>query len=1052
MLLIINPIHFSRGVLFLHIILFCCLTNSLFAQATSYYKNYTTKDGLPSNELYWLTQSMDGRLWVGSDAGLVAYDGLYFKTYTNAAARNASINGIVIDHKDRIWCYNFANQLFCLKNDSLHLIHTWENTIKKGALDRIHLIDSNRLYLSIYQKDAYIYHIKEDSLVQDSLSQSPSASSLLWVHEKKRLFWHSTLNKDKLCILHDGQTPQYIECSPCHKLTNRSDHAVRKYILENSPIGILVYARAYHTAAVDKHTPFFFLYNEQEILPLYFPEGIAQYNSEELQIINTHWEGDSILWLATSKGVFSWDINKHQSKHYFKDKFISDIYIDREQNIWGTSLRQGLFFLPSKDVLLHPISTTDKGGIQSLSEDHLGNLLIGHSNNQLSYLDGHHHNILYQGQLPSKRMIDAIHFDPMDQFFWIIQDYSFLSYFIPAQQTIKISDIPSMAIKQMAFDSANNVFCALGQGASIFSKNQPKENLPDLKAFEAFDLDTISIYQKSTYSKKKSFYCIDPTRINKVCINSTPSRSYSIALLNASKPSIWIGFSNGLHYNTDGTLIHYPAPNGAPIIAKDLLAVNDSTLWAATHNTGLFLIQNKQIIDHITEQDGLPSNKIYTIKQYKDYLWIGTQNGLARYHPTTKQLIHWNSIKGLTINKVQDIACVQDRIYITDGQQLLSTSIHTAPLASPPPLIEITAFSANGKNQTIAPNIRLAAHENSIQIHFRGISLKSQGSFSYLYRLVGSEKNWIKTSAHNHIIRYPNLSPGNYQFEVTVIDAMGVQNPKPALIHFSIAPAFYNTWIFWILCFGIGITSLWVIFKRQMRKIEWANQQRETQNQLVIAHSKLERDLRIAQLKALKAQMNPHFIFNVLNSIQGLYITNNKKKANLLLSQFSQLIRLTLDMSEELEVSLEEEIKLLKLYLEVEHTRVNQGFDYELNIDPLLHDKEIYLPSLLVQPYIENALKHGLLHKKGIKTLKIDFQLIANETILNIIIDDNGIGRKMSQQQRSAQHRSFSTSANSKRLELLNSGKESPIKFEFIDKTNDNGAALGSTVVLQIPL
>ncbi|MEQ1625723.1 MAG: histidine kinase, partial [Sediminibacterium sp.] len=209
-----------------------------------------------------------------------------------------------------------------------------------------------------------------------------------------------------------------------------------------------------------------------------------------------------------------------------------------------------------------------------------------------------------------------------------------------------------------------------------------------------------------------------------------------------------------------------------------------------------------------------------------------------------------------------------------------------------------------------------------------------------------------------------------------------------------------------------------------------------------------------SQLSALKAQMNPHFMFNALNSIQEIILMNNKREANMYLGKFADLMRITLDQSNKNAISLDDELKSLLLYLELEALRFETHFQYKIDVDDNVFAPDIQIPAMLIQPYVENAIKHGLLHKQGEKQLLIQFRLENEETLL-CMITDNGIGRKRSaeiNQLRARKHTSFATGATLKRLELLNYGNEQRITVNFEDLKDERGQDSGTKVLLFIPI
>jgi LytS/YehU family sensor histidine kinase len=199
--------------------------------------------------------------------------------------------------------------------------------------------------------------------------------------------------------------------------------------------------------------------------------------------------------------------------------------------------------------------------------------------------------------------------------------------------------------------------------------------------------------------------------------------------------------------------------------------------------------------------------------------------------------------------------------------------------------------------------------------------------------------------------------------------------------------------------------------------------------------------------------MNPHFFYNALNTIQAFIFTNDKTRANNYLAKFSKLTRLILENSEKETITLQDEINALQLYLELEKMRFSDTFEFSIQTNENLDSEFIEIPPMLIQPYVENAIKHGLLHLETNRMLKINFTFI--DKLLTVTIDDNGVGRKRSGEINSMKHekpKSFSSKANQSRLEILNKGRTSKIGVEYIDKITGNGVSAGTTVTLTIPI
>lgn len=258
-----------------------------------------------------------------------------------------------------------------------------------------------------------------------------------------------------------------------------------------------------------------------------------------------------------------------------------------------------------------------------------------------------------------------------------------------------------------------------------------------------------------------------------------------------------------------------------------------------------------------------------------------------------------------------------------------------------------------------------------------------------------------------------------------------------------------NSFIISFLALAIIAYFLFSRFKTQKK-----NELLETK--LAEAQKRLEAEKKAteSELKALKSQMNPHFIFNALNSIQEQFMYGDKLKGNEQLSNFTYLTRQILEVSGKKQITIATEVDILTKYLDLEKMRFAKDFEYKISIAQTLDEDYHKLPPMLLQPFIENSIKHGLMHKKGLKTLTIDFDLSTNEEYLICTILDNGIGRKKSAEIKAAnqvKHNSFSTQSIEERLLLLNENLQLKDLIVYNDVT-ENGAIIGTKVTVNIPL
>jgi tetratricopeptide (TPR) repeat protein len=261
-----------------------------------------------------------------------------------------------------------------------------------------------------------------------------------------------------------------------------------------------------------------------------------------------------------------------------------------------------------------------------------------------------------------------------------------------------------------------------------------------------------------------------------------------------------------------------------------------------------------------------------------------------------------------------------------------------------------------------------------------------------------------------------------------------------------------NKILFYSFLSALFIASLFlIILFSQNRRIRKANSLLKAQKE--IESIELQNRISEATISALKSQMNPHFIFNALNNIQSYIWFNHKKEASLYLGKFSELMRKVLDNSSRDIVSLAAEMELISLYLDLEKSRFGEHFITSVRIDPAVNIEDIEIPPMLIQPYVENSIKHGLLHVEGVKHLSIEIKAAAAEGITEIWVIDNGIGRRKSYEINKGRtnHHSFATKANERRVELYNHRFHRNLQVDIIDDIHDNGLPKGTIVVIRIP-
>ena len=291
----------------------------------------------------------------------------------------------------------------------------------------------------------------------------------------------------------------------------------------------------------------------------------------------------------------------------------------------------------------------------------------------------------------------------------------------------------------------------------------------------------------------------------------------------------------------------------------------------------------------------------------------------------------------------------------------------------------------------------------------------------------GLHDKWLKESKDRKAV-FQNLKPGKYRIRIKAVSVNEKLNSPELSISFQIQSPIWIKWWFISLLIILFVSLIWLIILLRTRSIK-----------------KNER---------LRAEMNPHFIFNAINSIQNYMLDDDVDSALNYLSDFAKLIRLTLDNVSKKQISLEDELSYLKYYLSLEEMRFDKKFETEIILPPDYENRRILIPSMLLQPFIENSIKHGFIFMKEGGKIKIEFQ-ISEDNIMKCIIEDNGIGRKKARELNKNQksQKSKGTFITNERMSLLNQTQQRKgYKVETIDLYDEYGLAVGTRVEIYIPI
>ncbi len=695
------------------------------------------------------------------------------------------------------------------------------------------------------------------------------------------------------------------------------------------------------------------------------------------------------VWVSTNAGAY--EIDRPETVLMAGDR-ISDVFLDREGTLWLTSLESGIHAIPSLDIRYvgkESAGLTDSH-LSALGSDRKGGIILGHFTGVVSLL-------MENGR--SEQILTA-----------------YPNHHRRTEQ-IQVDEDGSMLIARGPLTTLS--------ASGIFSESDIGGNMKDFRitggdSLLMANVEGLMLMHRDNHDAAKR-------------IMLRRGRCQKVAL--GENDHVWAAFRDGLFHGSNPYQLAPLLWNGSRVYATDLCEDGNGGVWAGTLSDGVFHVTKKGETRHFSTKNGLSGNEVYAICAVGDTLWVANNRGLDRM--VGSEVAFFGLQDGLEVNETNAMLVDGGRVFLATHDGLVIVPTATDPVNRTPPRLHLTAVTA--RDSTLSPALtNILTHDLSdLHITLHVASFRSRGTAVVRYRLLGIDTTWTAATGSRADIRYNALPEGDFTFEAYALNEDGIRSMETIVLPFTVLPPFYRTWWFYLLCAFLIAGSVAVFFSWRIRRIR--------------ERAALEHEAVSSRLTALKAQMNPHFLFNALNSIQELILQKDVANGLKYLGKFGSLTRQILETSGRDEVTLQTEIDMLTDYLELEKLRFGDSFVFEMKVADGIDPEDILLPPMLIQPYVENALKHGLLHRQTDRRLSIFFSMEGE--MLHVTVRDNGIGRKAASEitKRQSGHRSFSTSATAKRLDLLRNGHGEHGSVEILDLM-ENGIAIGTEVKMRIPV
>ncbi len=646
---------------------------------------------------------------------------------------------------------------------------------------------------------------------------------------------------------------------------------------------------------------------------------------------------------------------------------VSHIAEDRQGNIWICTIGNGVFLLPFNYINALNIDSSE--GLSSNSVTAIGRygeqLLLGLRNGDVfAYSDGGNLSEVYHAS-SMNNSLRQITYDHRSGKLWYALEDRILSYRKDEHVHLEFAPRPDISIKSFSHGPHGELAIAHASGVLVINGDRRASNLNEHPAMH--------------------------------------ERSFTVFY--DSRGRLWFSNVKGLHYVTEDSVqsLHQQGS----VLKERITGITelpDGRIVCTTYGSGIFLLKDNKVLRRIVASDGLASNickKIYS-EDYK--VWVATARGLSSIDFTNgDQTIQSFTVEdGLLSDEINDIFVEGDHVYIATDRGLTIFNAEKS-MAKPAPSLHLLSVKVNKTRMSPDSLDNLSYARNMLTFDYMALDFAYPEHVSYRYRLHGQSR-WVETQSNSLV--FAALEPGDYRMEI-MARSLYSDWGAPILVKFSIAPPFWERWWFIILEIAALGTFVYLVVRRYFRVRQHKEGERLKNQTKMLA----------LEQQALQAMMNPHFIFNVMNSIQYFINTRDHTMANQVLTGFARLIRKNLEICTKSYISLDEELDYLNLYLRLEKMRFGEKLSYDIMVSADIDKANTMIPAMLLQPYVENAIWHGIMPKEVAGHIEIRIESMTGYLLIKIIDDGVGIENSVNNK---AEHISRGMDLTKQRIALIN--------------------------------
>lgn len=981
-----NLIQFIRRLL--PCVLLCLISDHLNAQPEPA-AVYTIKDGLPSNVIYQSLEDQKGYLWLATDQGVVRYDGKKFQVYAKTeGVPDIEVMRLIMDNDGRIWirCYNNSVAFYDSSRDRFVEITSILNQLNIKKVQQIHSLKEGGIQL---KTEAASFIIDNRIAFDLTLFKTPDSTHLLYGHPNGLVFTYSSplgLRQDAMIEIRCLKGSRQISSTKI-PVSGRG-----KYFLElEGQLNIFEIGSRSFTRVEGFNANL----NSLSVSTHRLGHPYYQHQISDKYLIIF----DRIKDIKTGKDVVKADVyDRVTLRLLFRldENYIAfHLLNDRQGKLWLSTLENGLI-LYNKPVLVNQLLTSKFNEIifYSVTGDKTGGIYAGNEKGEVVYVTN---KIEQVNKVKSANSTDWVR--NIDLTNSKVFTFSDGGIFVNYQREITPANLEHIESKVVY--PLNDSIILSGSNSGLFKIHTRNE------------------------SAEKS-------RAKNMVITAISSNAYG---------DVFVGSTEGLwsYDQRSDQMVSLSADE--PLFRERIVGLTcteDGLLWIATATNGMLVVRQNKLLAHLREIDGMASNNLSAmVKGEPGQIWVGHTAGISRINYELKDhrpeftISNLSAIDGLSSNRVNQLYFEDGRLYAATerGVNWLKDSI-----VYPEIKVELTKVQVNQQDTVIALDYKLKANQRNIALHFSGVELS--GYFDHVEYSLDKGETW--TALPGSILRY-EFESGEHLIQIRAVDVNKNVHPSTLEVRIDIETPYWKTWWFWVLMMVFVQAGLaYLFYKRQQAK-----DREKKKVELAKAH------LASLEQQAFTSLMNPHFMFNALNSIQHYINNQDRQNANRYLSDFASLIRKNFEAAQIAFIPLEQEIENVSLYMRLEKMRFNDKFTFEVIYEAEMDPEEWMMPTMILQPLVENSILHGIMPSSIPGKLFLKLSCDTNELTVEVI--DNGIGVENSRaMKQGSKHRSRGMELIYKRLHALSFFCRKELQLEYSVPYDDERNP-GNRTSLSIP-